>query len=390
MKKNSIAIVSSSRADFDLLKNFILLIKKNKKFDTKFIVTGTHLKKKFGQTLNYIQENKIIIDKVIKYNFGGQNSKYISKQISDTINLFSKYISNNKPELIIVLGDRFEIFAVSIAAYVNHVPIAHIHGGEITAGSLDDGFRHSISKLSSLHFVANKKFKSRLVLMGEHPNTVHNVGYLAYDNILKNKYLSILNLEKKLNIKMRKGNVIICYHPETKNEKMIKKNTDYFCNFITEIACNQNLTILITSPGDDYHSNYIDKQYNEIVKKHNNIYYKKHLGQHLYFNCLNMFNAIIGNSSSGVLEAPFFNINIINIGSRQYNRNLSSRITNVDFSKLQNNQNLKKIIFKKNRFKNFKKIKNDSYTSFKIIKLINNYFTKTKKNYNFYDAKILK
>ena len=97
MKKNSIAIVSSSRADFDLLKNFILLIKKNKKLDTKFIVTGTHLKKKFGQTLNYIQENKIIIDKVIKYNFGGQNSKYLSKQISDTINLFSKYIANNKP-----------------------------------------------------------------------------------------------------------------------------------------------------------------------------------------------------------------------------------------------------------------------------------------------------
>ncbi len=390
MKKNNIVIVSSTRADFDLLKNFILLIKKNKKFDTKFIVTGAHLKKKFGNTRNYIQENNIIIDKLIKYNFGGHNPKYLSKQISDTINLFSKYLSDNKPDLIIILGDRFEIFAVSIAAYVNYVPIAHIHGGEITTGSLDDGFRHSISKLSSLHFVADKKYKNRLVLMGEHPKTVHNIGYLAYDNILKNKYLSILNLEKKLNIKMSKINVIICYHPETKNKEMIKKNTDYFCNFINDLANNENITILITSPGDDYYTSYIHNQYDKLIKKNNNIYYKKHLGQHLYFNCLNKFNAIIGNSSSGVIEAPFFNINIINIGSRQNKRNLSSRILNLDFSKLKNNLKIKNIIFKKNQTKNFKKIKNRSYAYFKISKLISNYFKQTKKNYNFYDAKIFK
>lgn len=385
MNCHNIVIVSSSRADYDLLKNIIIKFQSLKQFNTNFIITGTHLKANFGNTQSYIEKKKININKKIEFKYGGQSPKLISKQISSTLKQFSDYFLKTKPDLILILGDRFEIYAVALASYINLIPIAHIHGGEITEGSLDDSFRHSISKFSSLHLVAESRFKKRLTNMGENPKSIFNVGYLTRENIVNNNFFSRSNLEKKLKFKLKKFNILVSYHPETKNINLIKKQTKILLDSIVYFSTNIDYNFLITYPGDDFNSKHIIDEYKVLSKNINNIYLRKNLGQNLYFNCLNHFNLIIGNSSSGVLDAPYFDIHILNLGERQKNRVLSNKIINLKFNK----NSIIKAISKKVRIK--KKIKNFSlkpkkFTSEKIIKQIKIFLKNKKIQYPFYET----
>ena len=211
-----IHIISGGRADYDLLKNLYVKIQKTKKkFNTKFIVTGSHLSRRHGNTIDQIYKDKINVFKKINIRIHSDSPHDISNNISLGIKKFSSFFKKNKTDLIIVLGDRYEIFSAVIAAHISSIPIVHIHGGESTFGAIDDAIRHSITKMANFHFVANEIYKKRVIQLGENPKKVINVGGLGVDNIQIKKLFKKKEIEKKLNIKFLKKNLLITFHPET-------------------------------------------------------------------------------------------------------------------------------------------------------------------------------
>ena len=199
-----ISVITGSRAEYGLLKNLILLLKQDKSFKTSLILTGSHLSKKFGYTFNEIKKDKIYINHKIKLNLTNDRPSNISREIGKSFINFSKIFKKTKPHLIIVLGDRYELLPAVYAATIFQIPIAHIHGGELSLGSMDDVTRHAITKLSHLHFTAHRIYRNRVIQMGEQPNKVFNFGGLGVDAIKKEKLLDKKKLEKKLKIKLKK------------------------------------------------------------------------------------------------------------------------------------------------------------------------------------------
>ena len=214
MKK--ICLITSSRSDFGLLKNLIIKIKKNKNFHISVIASGSHFSKSFGNTQNEIKKSGIIIKEKIVSNFDSSQLSGVSKIISSSIIKSSQLFKKLKPDLLIVLGDRYEILASVLSAHLSRIPIAHIHGGEVTQGSLDDAFRHSITKMSHIHFVANKVYQKRVIQLGENPKYVFDVGGLGVDSIYNTKFIKKEELEIKFNLKFQKYNFLVNFHPETK------------------------------------------------------------------------------------------------------------------------------------------------------------------------------
>ena len=202
MKK--ICVITGSRADYGLLKGVMNLIKKSVNLDLKIIATGAHCEKKFGYTYKEIVSDNFSIDKKIVWNFDKDSSKNISESASFAMKKYSDYFLELKPDLILLLGDRYEIFIAAVVATFYRIPLAHIHGGEVTEGSYDESMRHSITKMAHLHFVANEEYRKRVIQLGEHPKSVFNVGGLGIDAISKLKCLSREDLEKEINFKFLK------------------------------------------------------------------------------------------------------------------------------------------------------------------------------------------
>ena len=220
MKK--ITLVSSSRADYGILKNLIIKMQKDKKIDLSFYVTGSHLQKRFGKTVNEIIKDKIKIKKKISVNIRGDKNQNIANAMSIGIKKFSQEFNKNKPDILLILGDRYEIFSVAIAAMLNQIPIAHIHGGESTEGIIDEAIRHSITKMSHLHFVSTKKYFKRLIQLGEKKQNIFFVGSLGVENLRFFDFQPIDKIKKKYKI-LEKKIFVITFHPETL-QKDSKKN----------------------------------------------------------------------------------------------------------------------------------------------------------------------
>lgn len=311
-----IFLVTSTRADFGILKNLILEFKKNSNFDLKIIATGAHFSKKHGFSYREIKNEKIKIYKKILITNNVNSAKNILNDISIITKNISSLIIKDKPDLFIVLGDRYEILAVSLAAYLAKVPIAHIHGGEITQGSLDDGFRHCISKMSNIHFVSHNDYKKRLMRMGENPKNIYNVGGLGAFNIEKLKFFSKKKLKELLGIDLKKKILLICLHPE-----LNKKLTVNLANETLKALKNhKDKTLIFTMPGVDLHNEIIFKKIRFFVRSNDNSYYFRSLGSKVFLSLLKISHGIIGNSSSGILEMPSFKKPTINIGLRQWGR----------------------------------------------------------------------
>ena len=374
-------LVSSTRADFGLLKNLIFQFKQSSYFDLKIIITGTHLSKKHGSSFSEIKSNKVAVYKKIFTTNNTESPKSLLNDMSFLSKEISFLIKKDKPDLFIVLGDRYEIFAVSLAAYLNKVPVAHIHGGEITQGSLDDGFRHCISKMSNLHFVSHKAHKKRLIKMGENPRSVYNVGALGVENIYKTKFLNKKELEKSLKINLKKNILLVCLHPE-----ITKKLTINLVNeTLSALKYSNDKSIIFTMPGADLHNNIIFKKISTFIKKKTNCFLFKTLGSQKFLSFLKISDAIIGNSSSGILEMPTFKKVTINIGDRQKGRIKSNSIVDVLPKK---NLIKKKIDFVYSRKFNTKNIINSfkkPNTSKKIISILKNINLEKYKNKKFYD-----
>jgi GDP/UDP-N,N'-diacetylbacillosamine 2-epimerase (hydrolysing) len=376
-----IFLVTSTRADFGLLKNLIIEFKKKSYFDTKIIATGTHFSKKHGLSFREIKNHKIKIYKKILTT----NKTESPKSLLDDMGFLSKKISSlikkDKPDLFIILGDRYEVFAISLAAYLNKVPIAHIHGGEITQGSLDDGFRHCISKMSNLHFVSHKDYKKRLIKMGENPKSIYNVGALGVENIYKTRFLNKNELEKYFKINLKKNILIVCLQPEITKELTINLVNET----LSALKDYNDKSIIFTMPGADLYNNIIFEKILIFTKKNSNSFLFKTLGSQKFLSFLKIADAIIGNSSSGIFEMPTFKKPTINIGDRQTGRVKSNGIIDVFSKKYLIKKSIDFIYSKK---LNNKKITNPYKklnTSKRIISTIKNINLEKYKNKKFYD-----
>jgi GDP/UDP-N,N'-diacetylbacillosamine 2-epimerase (hydrolysing) len=369
MKKKTIYIVTGSRADYGLLKNLITEINKSNKFELTLIVTGQHLSKKYGNTYKEIKNDfgKSIKFIDIKVNNSEVNS--ILKSISIGITKVGKYFASKKPDLLIILGDRYEMLSFAVAALFNKVIIAHIHGGELTQGSIDDTIRHTISKFSNYHFVATKPYKKRVVQLGENPKKVFLVGGLGSENVKNISYLDKKVLEKNLNIKFKKNNFLITFNSFLDDKISVKVAIR---NMFKALNKFKNTNYIFTFPNSDLESNNIIKMIINFSRKNKNAYCFKSLGVQRYLSCMKICNVVVGNSSSGILEAPSLKTPTINIGNRQNGRIKAKSVIDCNYSSLGIQKAIKKALSKKFQ-KKIKNIKNPYYkknTSIKIMNII--------------------
>jgi len=379
-----IYIITSTRADFGLLKNLIFKIKKNKNFILKVIASGTHFSKKYGYTYDEIKESKIQIYRKIICKFNSDSPEGVSQVMAKCMLESSKIFKTLQPDLLIVLGDRYEILASTISAHLSRIPVAHIHGGEVTHGVIDDAFRHSITKMSHIHFVANAIYKKRIIQLGESPKNVYVVGGLGVDSISKTNLLKKSELEKKFNLKFNKTNFLVNFHPETLNKNLAKKQIRELLSAFSEL---KNTGLIFTIPGPDLENEIVVKLIKKFTLKHKNAYFFKSLGQVNYFSFLNQIDGMIGNSSSGLLEMPYFEKGTINIGTRQSGRLFSKSVINIKIKKSKIIQAVKKLLsnnFQKNIRNNINPYGNPG-ASDKIIKILKKIKVKKIINKKFFD-----
>ena len=338
-------IISTSRADFGILKEFIKKIKLDKRFKSKFIVSGSHLSKNYGYSIKEIILEKIRIDKKITIECKASESSDLLNDINKINQNYTKYISSNKPDIVIVFGDRYEMLPFALTAYLHGVPIAHIHGGEVTQGSLDDGIRNAITKLSNIHFVSNAVHKKRVEQMGEERQKVINIGYLSHETIRKTKLVSKKKFEKYFKINFMKNIVVINLYAET---AIIKKFNVQFLKKLSKFLSGlKNTSLIFTKPGSDVDNLKIYNFFLKSFKNKNNCFFFKSLGSKKYLSLLNFSNIMIGNSSSGILDMPFFLKPSINIGQRQFGREKFYSVIDCNYNIHEFKKKYKKVMTKR-------------------------------------------
>lgn len=366
-----ICFVTGSRADYGLLSNLIKLFKSDKKSKVQIIVTGTHLSNYHGLTYRELINDNLEINKKVNLNIRKRKNEDISNEISLGIKEFSKSFKILKPDLIVILGDRYEIFSASCSAFINQIPICHLHGGELTRGSIDDTFRHAITKMSQFHFVSNKKYAKRVMQLGEDPKKIFVVGGFGVDLINNINLLNKKTLEKKLNINFGKKNFLVTYHPETNVGANNRKN---FTEILNALKKFKSTNIIFTRANADKEGKIINSMIDSFVKQNKkNRHVFKSMGYKNYLSTLKYIDLNIGNSSSGLLEVPTFKKFTINVGDRQKDRLKALSVIDVE----PNSNLIIKIIKKLYNKKITKKLVNPygkggaSKKTFKIIKKLN-------------------
>ena len=381
--KKKICFLTSTRADYGLQKNLIKKFKSNKNIETKIIACGTHFSAKFGNTFKEIKKDSLKIDFNIKIDISDDSAYGSSNFFASLSSKFNKVIRKVNPDLLMILGDRFEMLAAASIAVIHNIPICHLHGGESTEGAIDDSIRHAITKLSSIHFVAHNKYRDRVIQMGENPNNVHYVGALGLSSINNKKFLNKLQIESLLNIKMRDKNLIVTYHPVT----LVKDSINDITELLGALNFFKETCFIITSPNMDTEHNKIISKIKDFVKKNDNTYFFKSLGKETYFNLLNSFDGVLGNSSSGIIELPSFKKATINIGERQKGRIQSKSVINCKPLKKDIIDSVKKVFTYKFK-KKLKKNKNPYHldgTEDKIFEIIKKTNLKDLKRKIFFD-----
>jgi len=313
----NIVVATGTRAEYGLLRNLIRLIDSSKEFNLLLLVTGSHLSKNHGLTYKEIEKDNFEIKRKINIHLDRDQPIDISNSTALGIKGFSKAYRDLAPDLIIVLGDRFELLSAVIPALFENIPIAHIHGGERTEGCIDEAIRHSITKFSNYHFVATETYKKRVIQLGENPDRVFNVGGMGIDSLESMRLKSREEIEKELKIKLLFKSLIVTFHPVTLEKSSSKK---YIHELINSLRVLNNTTLIITMPNADMENKQIVSAWNEFAKKRKNTFLFKSLGQLRYFSLLKQVDGVIGNSSSGLLEVPYFKKGTINIGQRQKGR----------------------------------------------------------------------
>ena len=383
MLKKKILFFTGSRADYGLLKPLISKVKNKNYANVKLAAAGQHFSKTFGYTYKQIKKDGFNIDCKSKIKLEATSLSNIIYYLSGSLKDYYKIIKKTKPSIIIILGDRYEVFCFAIVAYLSNIPLAHLHGGELTYGAFDDGLRHAITKLSDYHFVSHETYKKRVIQLGENPQKVFNVGALAIDNIYNSKLYNKNFLFKKFNILTKKKLALVTFHPVTKNKTNYQKQIKTFLDALKQVK--EFYYVFTYNNSDTFGKNFI-KSINNFVKYNDNSKIFKTMGTKIYLSFIKNADVVVGNSSSGIYEAPALKTITLNIGNRQEGRIFGGSIIN---SRNESNEIVNKLrkIYKNKIKVNYKNIyykKNVSEAISSKIKKILNQNYKIKK---FHDIK---
>jgi len=324
-----ICVFTGIRADYGLLKPLMKAIQQDKDLTLQLLVSGMHLSPEFGNTIDEITKDGFKIDEKVEILLSSDTETGVVKSTGLGLIGYADSLNRLKPDMVVVLGDRFEALAFTFASFVKRIPIIHISGGEITEGAIDDSIRHSITKFSHLHLVATKEYKKRVIQLGEEPWRVFNVGEIGLIG-MKNGLLTKEEFEKSINFKLNKKNILVTYHPETVDNKNNIKN---FQEILKALSCLTDTNIIFTKSNADNGGREINNMIDEFVKKHKNSIVFNSLGRKRYLSALQYVDIVLGNSSSGIVEAPSFKIATINIGNRQKGRIKANSIIDVKANK---------------------------------------------------------
>jgi UDP-hydrolysing UDP-N-acetyl-D-glucosamine 2-epimerase len=313
-----ICVITGSRADYGLLCPLMQEIKKDAALKLQLVVADAHLSSYLGYAYRSPGKNGFKIDSKVRILGSANNEIGVASAIGRGIQGFATAFRRLSPDIIVVLGDRYEILAACIAAMVLRKPIAHIHGGESTEGAIDEAIRHSITKIAHIHFPATEEYRKRIVQLGENPNRIFLCGALGLDNIKRLKLLSRPEFEQSVKFKLGRLNFLVTYHPVTLEPNMARKQ---FQSLLSALDDFRDAKIIFTKPNSDMEGNIIAKMIDQYVS-HSRERTKAFtsLGQIRYLSAIKFADAVIGNSSSGIIEAPEFHVPTVNIGIRQKGR----------------------------------------------------------------------
>ncbi len=362
-----IAILTSSRADYGILYPLICKLKSDKYFKVDIIAFGSHLSKISGRTKELILNDGFEIKYSLNTSPKSDTPLDISNSIANTINKFAKIWEKESYKLVIVLGDRYEMFAACTSAIPFNVKIAHIHGGETTNGAIDDCFRNSITQMASIHFAVAEEYKNRIIELKNSNLNIYNTGSLSIDNLKQMKILSISEFQKKFKIDLSIPTILITFQPETLNFEKNKKYISILTHTLSEL---KNFQLVITMPNEDTMGMYIRKKLEIFINNNANAIKVETFGTIGYLSCMKHCKMMLGNTSSGFIEASFFSKYVINIGKRQDGRIVTPNIRSVEIDKV-------KMLAAVKSFSNYKEDKykgiyGNGRTAEKIISIIKN------------------
>ena len=318
MKQRKVCVVTGTRAEYGLLRWVMEEIRESASLELQVIATGMHLSPEFGLTYRNIEADGFRIDRKVEMLLSADTPSAISKSMGLAMIGFADAYDQLRPDLLLVLGDRYEILAAATAAMIARIPIAHLHGGETTEGAFDEAIRHSITKMSHLHFVAAEEYRKRVIQLGEHPDRVFQVGGLGIDNIKRLPLLSREALEEALDFSLGERNLLITFHPVTLEQNTSAQQMEELLLALKQLEQNK---LIFTMPNADNKGRVLFKMIEEFVQENpGRAKVFTSLGQLRYLSCLTHVDAVVGNSSSGLVEAPSFQIGTVNIGDRQRGR----------------------------------------------------------------------
>ena len=384
MKK--IVILTATRAEYGLLKPLMVKFLADKYYDTRIAVTGMHLSPEFGLTVREIENDALPIDKKIEILLSSDTPVALSKSMGLAMISFAEYFAELQPDALIVLGDRYETLAVCSTAMNARIPIFHLHGGEATEGLIDEAIRHSITKMSYLHFTSTEPYRRRVIQMGEHPDRVFNVGALGVENALQVAEMSVSELEESLGFSLGNNYVVGTFHPVTLESATAENQVQ---ELLSALDKHTEITYLFTKANADTDGRIINKLLTDYSNTHENFHLVDSLGMKRYLNAIKHSRFVIGNSSSGLIEVPAFNIPTINIGDRQLGRIAGKTVINCQPTRESIGQAIDNALNKTflNEIKDIPNPYGDGQTSKRIMDIIKDCFVNNKINIKkkFYD-----
>lgn len=313
-----IAVVTGSRAEYGLLKPLLKAIEAETNMQLSLLVTGMHLAPKFGNTYKQIEEDGFTIDAKVEDSLDSDTSVAVTKAMGTVLIGFADVLDEIQPDILVVLGDRSEILSAVIAAVIANVPVAHIHGGETTEGAYDEYIRHALTKMSQLHFTSTETYRNRVIQLGEHPDRVFNVGAIGIDSIRQLELYDKKAFEASVSKSLDKNSALITFHPVTLESATASLQ---FGELLQALDKLEETTLIFTKPNSDRDGLIIIEMIDDYVSKNpDKAIAFPSLGQLRYLSALQYVTFVIGNSSSGILEVPYFKIPTINIGDRQKGR----------------------------------------------------------------------
>ncbi len=312
-----ICVVTGTRAEYGLLRWVMQGIQDDPDLTLQLVATGMHLSPEFGLTYREIEKDGFRIDRKVEMLTSSDTPVGVAKSIGLGLIGFADALNDLAPDLLVVLGDRFEIFSAVVAAMVARIPVAHLHGGESTEGLIDESIRHAITKMAHLHFVAAEEYRRRVIQLGEQPGRVHLVGGLGIDNIKKLKLLDRSGLERELGFRLGERNLLITFHPVTLEVATAGQQMDELLSALGEL---QDTKLIFTLPNADTDGRDLIKKITAFADAHENAHAFTSLGQLRYLSAMAQVDGVVGNSSSGLIETPTFKKGTVNIGDRQRGR----------------------------------------------------------------------